>query len=277
VLRLALVALTLLAFGCRSAKPRSHDIHEVPERYEALYRWHLNGVDMEPLWAALPFDSVELRFVASWQRGYHLRLQRHGEASLGNRMGEIGYSQYARLCFLIERLRVAEMHPLYEGGGAIDGDYDFILRVVASDGTELRVEDQERRGPPEFQALVTYIESIKDDIRWSPTPIPYDDIQARLVTESWHVHSYVYPVMPLQGYPIEFSEDGSVSTECIGGIDDYLLTDDLELRLGGAEAGTRLFFTYDQEAGVFVSRSLKRPPIVIGPAGFKFTEYTNGF
>jgi hypothetical protein len=235
--------------------------------------------DVESAWAALPFVSVELKQNSSdGAGGYLLRLHRGGEASLGRRKGEVYYSSYAELCFLIERLRVAEMRPQYGFPGSSHSLYGaYTLRVTAANGEEMIIEEREGWGPPELHALVAYIESIKDYTRWTGSHVAQLNLRPRLVAEPWYVHSFAFPDMSLQGVPIEFSAEGRVAAECFPEIESYLLTAELELRLGGTEAGGRLFFTYDHEAKAFASRSLQRAPIVIAPAGFKFTEYTNGF
>ncbi len=272
--RTTLVALACLACACRGPQPT--DINAVPDRYRPLYEWVSYDQDMEPLWAALPFESIELQFQSYGGSSYHLRLNRGGAASQGSLTGEVDYYSYARLCFQIERLRVAEMQSKY-GFAVVDGG-SYTFRLVGPSGAETVVKEHEGQGPPELHALVICIESIKDGIRWKWPPVKeHDRLQTRLTTEPWYVHSFAFPGMSLQGVPIEFSAGGAVTAECLPETESYLLTSDLELRLGGSEPGTRLFFTYDREAKAFASRSQLRPPIVIAPAGFKITDYTNGF
>ncbi len=100
-------------------------------------------------------------------------------------------------------------------------------------------------------------------------------LRARLIEGEWRLFSWVYPVLPAEGYPIDFETGGRVQTENLAMVETWWLTEDLTLQLASRTEVPRVSLYYDSAAGVFASQPETEPMagFVIGPIGFGFADY----
>lgn len=108
-----------------------------------------------------------------------------------------------------------------------------------------------------------------------PTAHGAKALRTRLIEDRWMLFSSVYPVMPTEGYPIEFEANGHVQTRNLPLIVTWRLTKDLTLQFASSEQVSSMALPYDSQAGVFVSQPEVEPTFLVGPRGFHFDRYFN--
>ncbi len=87
-----------------------------------------------------------------------------------------------------------------------------------------------------------------------------------LIDLQWRLTSAVFPVMPLDGFPVSFHSDGGIETQNLGRVNRWTFSNDL-LRLYHDEQGL-LYFRWLPTHGVFRSCSdPARPPLFVFPVG----------
>ena len=90
----------------------------------------------------------------------------------------------------------------------------------------------------------------------------------------WRVFSWVYSMMPKDGYSINFIETGKVHSESLAGAESWSIDYDNTLNLYDKDENIAWTFQYKAEKGIFINQGGVLPPLVIAPKGFDFNLYS---
>jgi hypothetical protein len=129
-----------------------------------------------------------------------------------------------------------------------------------------------------FFSTATFVSASEGDI--SATQV-YADGRAltkeRLTHGDWRLYTMTLSVMPPEGYPIRFGDDGTVEHRNLSGLRSWTVADDGKVRLRNEAGNVVYVFTYDRANGVLyhmIERgSFEGNWILIAPAGFDFGSY----
>lgn len=192
--KLILGSLTILIFavGCRqeiesnSRKPpilRSNadddvPIDELPEHYRFLRSFGIEEKDYEATKTALPYVEIQLERTECFGMcpSYIVTLRRHGTAEYvgrefaprnGKHNGEIDLFSFARLCWAIEKFKLANGPREYSA--RVTDMPTAYLRVKGRDSDlSFQIRDYGGQGPIELWTIHAAIDGVAGRIKWQP-------------------------------------------------------------------------------------------------------------
>ena len=150
----------------------------VPGRYQFVYSSSLDAKESEAAQGAMPFTEIQLErsMCAGTCPAYTVTFRSDGTAEYIGRMyvpnigihgGKIPVGTYGRLCWAIEKLRLAQGPRSFNANWT--DDTSTIIRVKSRDSeATLVISDYGRQGPIELWTIHNVIDGIASSIAWTP-------------------------------------------------------------------------------------------------------------
>ncbi|SRR6266481_5874787 len=178
-----LLSLALLAVCSQPKTPAAPHLlapktaEAVPSIYRPLYYGGIGVEQAIALRANLPYESITLERTGCFGTCpiYRVTLWRSGKAELeakrhlpklGNFSGEVDLSDYARLCYALDRLHFNEFEADYRA--AWTDDSTAIVTATRAAGQK-RVSDYGQVGPIELWTIQELIDGIRERVEWKST------------------------------------------------------------------------------------------------------------
>ena len=147
---------------------------EEPVDFRALYEENVPKGTMQKMWDAFPYDAITLErgSCGAWCPAYRVTLHRGGGAEWsgflssernGEFQGEVWITDYAKLCYLLQRQRFDHLPPRYVAGGSYASS--CVIRAVEN-GRSTVVSDYGKAGPKELAAIQQAIDAVAERISW---------------------------------------------------------------------------------------------------------------
>lgn len=149
----------------------------VPPSYKPFYTGRVTEEEVKSVRDRLPFDSISISRTGCLGScpAYEMVLYRDGSAKLnaqaylpkiGKFVGEVRLNTYGRLCYLIESSHFSKMNSNYNAEWTCDST---CIVTVKSGKTVKTVSDYGQVGPIQLWAIQELLDSVKDNIEWTPT------------------------------------------------------------------------------------------------------------
>jgi hypothetical protein len=101
-----------------------------------------------------------------------------------------------------------------------------------------------------------------------------NELRDSILNQEWRLYSLIFPVMPSDGFPIEFRSSGEVVTENLRLVNTWIIAEDRTLNLFDSSGNKIYIFEYDDKEELFVhtinSGGMKGNIIVIVPRDKSF-------
>jgi Domain of unknown function (DUF6438) len=173
------IAMLLLS-GCSTELPQFPALGrsaDVPPMYAFLYEPGLGHDELTRAWKGLPYESIALERQGCFGTcpSYTVTLRRGGEVDYegrafverqGHWVGQVDVWEYARLCYLIDELKLSDFPPRYAAPWT-DASTVTITAVPAETGSAIAVSEYGGFGPPRLWALQMAIDATAARIAWS--------------------------------------------------------------------------------------------------------------
>jgi hypothetical protein len=172
------LALCLVLAGCaggRDAAPAAADA-DLPARYRPFFAGGVDEAERRAALAGLPYREITLArdpcfgpcpvYTVTFRLDLSAtQVADSGLEPLGAAVGEIGFSDYGRLCYAIESLGFAGFAERYSAPWTDSATATLI--VTGNDGRKRAVSDYGGVGPIRLWALMEVVDSLRARTAWT--------------------------------------------------------------------------------------------------------------